>query len=234
MTENDQNEKVEKVVPVRKAKTGAWWKSVPQAVAEAPAVPAEPLATGVPVKAEEGASEDSASPPSSSRKPLREKVQATAPPADELPVEAAPAAQEEGPVIADGVTTDPAEEPGPLKKRRSRRGGKKRAKPTEVPLSTEEVPTDGVADPQGDDEAAQGNEGPVVENGVAADSAEEPIPPKKRRSRRGGKKRSKQPETPQTQEEGGGQLPQNYFLIRRMTTMTTRWSTIRRMSRARR
>ncbi len=204
MTENDQNEKVEKVLPVRKAKTGAWWKSVPQAVAEAPAVPAEPLVTGVPVKAEERASEDNASPPPSSRKPLREKVQETVPLAGELPVAVAPAAQEEAPVIVDGVATDPAEEPVPLKKRRSRRGGKKRTKPTEASLSMEDVPTDGVPDPQGDDEADQGNEVSVVENGGAADSAQEPVPTKKRRSRRGGKKRSKQGEAPLAQDEGGG------------------------------
>jgi ribonuclease E len=45
MTENQKNENEEKAPPVRKAKTGAWWKSVSKTPTDAPATAkAEPPA----------------------------------------------------------------------------------------------------------------------------------------------------------------------------------------------
>ena len=162
MSENDQNEKKEKAPPVRKAKTGAWWKSVPQAAAvpqapavpDAPAVPAEPeapaapqaqaapvepAATVVPDSAEEGEKENVAGSRRSSRKPMREKGKRSTVPAVEEAVETPPAAQEEAPVSEHDVAAEPLTEPAPPKKRRSRRGGKKRSKQAETSQSTDEV-----------------------------------------------------------------------------------------------
>lgn len=191
MSENDQNEKEEKAPPVRKAKTGAWWKSVPQAVAvpQAPAVPAEPeapavpqapvapvepVAAVVPDSAEEAEKENVTGSRRSSRRPVREKAKRSTVPAVEEAVETPLAAQEEAPVSEPvsehDVAAEPLTEPAPPKKRRSRRGGKKRSKQAETSQSTDEVvgeaedaPAEVAVDPEDDEDTDRVvDEGPVV------------------------------------------------------------------------
>jgi len=144
MTENEQNQKKEKAPSVRKAKTGAWWKSVPQAVAETPAAPVEPEAAAVPATPAAGGPEQGAVPPPEPPEPERVREKETVRPTEEPALAALSAVPEE---TTESVTASAAEtplaagqteEPGPAKKRRSRRGGKKRTKQVETPPAAEE------------------------------------------------------------------------------------------------
>jgi ribonuclease E len=181
MTDNDQNEKSEKALPVRKARTGAWWKSVPGGAADASPVDAVPSTAVV------------------QEKPGKERVEH-----DGGPRFSSPSRTTEAPREAAGaqhVPTDLSSVAGqmdaaPPKKRRPRRGGKKRAKsPETVPTGEGEDFSRHDTPPEMDMEAASVT-GEVVENvsELVTEPGEDLGLPKKRRSRRGGKKRSKQSE----------------------------------------
>jgi len=135
MTENEQNEKKEKAPRARKAKTGAWWKSVPQAAAEAPVAP--DVAVAPPTPAAEGQQQVTIPPPPA-LEPEREKERAVAP-LDEPAMTAPAAPPEEAAATENPVDAGQADEPAPAKKRRSRRGGKKRGKQAEPPQPKDEV-----------------------------------------------------------------------------------------------
>lgn len=184
MTDNDQNEKQEKAPPARKAKTGAWWKSVPKGTVETP-----PTAAGSPVALDGKASgemrvEHDGVVQAASLAPASEAGTVEALPMDVPAAEAA---------IVEGQSLE-TETSAPPKKRRPRRGGRKRAKtPESFPAAEEgvspamEVPT------EVDLEAGPiAGEAAKNENESVAEPEEEQAPPKKKRSRRGGKKRSKQ------------------------------------------
>jgi ribonuclease E len=145
MSENEQNEKEEKAPPVRKAKTGAWWKSVPQEAPEVAAVPAEPKVVEMADSSGEEPQEHGAAPPPSARKPRRGRGRKTAAPEVELPVEELPSVQEEGAKPENVIAADQEEAPVPAKKRRSRRGGRKRSRQPEPPQTAEEVEEAGEA-----------------------------------------------------------------------------------------
>lgn len=145
MSENEHNEQEEKAPPVRKAKTGAWWKSVPQEAPEVAAVPVEPKVVGITDSSAAEPQEHGAAPPPSARKPRRGRGRKTAAPEVELPVEEFPAVQEEVAETENVIAADQEEAPAPAKKRRSRRGGRKRSKQSEPPPSAEEVGEDGEA-----------------------------------------------------------------------------------------
>lgn len=140
MTENEQDAKEEKVPPVRKAKKGAWWKSVSRVSAgEAP----QPTESSVPVAAEtvkEETPEIASAPPPVQTPPRQEPAEEVIQP--EIAI--SPAAEEQ--MDVEQVATEPkedavevSEETAPPKKRRSRRSGKKRSKQTEAPLPKEEL-----------------------------------------------------------------------------------------------
>jgi len=145
MSENEHNEQEEKAPPVRKAKTGAWWKSVPQEVPEVPAVPAEPKGGEMVDSSAAIPQEHGAAPPPSARKPRRGRGRKTVAPEVELPVEELPAVQVERAETENVIAADQEEAPAPAKKRRSRRGGRKRSKQPEPSSSAEEVGEDGEA-----------------------------------------------------------------------------------------
>lgn len=187
MTENDQNEKQEKVPPARKAKTGAWWKSVPQGGAETPPAAADsPAALGGATSGAMRVEHDGAA-QAASPSPSPEAGSVAAQAMDTPAVEAA---------VADGRIEE-TEAATPPKKRRPRRGGRKRAKPPES-LSTagEGTASEMAAQPEVDQQI-ESEAGPAAENvgeteeESTAEPGEEQAPPKKKRSRRGGKKRSK-------------------------------------------
>jgi len=170
MSENEQNEQEEKAPPVRKAKTGAWWKSVPQEAPEVVAVPAEPKVVEMTDSSTAEPQEQGAAPLPSTRKPRRGRGRKTAAPEVELPVEELPAVQEEGAGSENVIAADQEDTPAPAKKRRSRRGGRKRSKQPEPPQSTEEVGEAGEAplaerlsDMEEDDDADRvEDEGPEI------------------------------------------------------------------------
>ena len=185
MTENDQNEKQEKVSPARKAKTGAWWKSVPQGGGETPPVAAgSPVALGGETSGEMRVEHDGAARPASSS-PAPEAGTVAALAMDSPAAEAA---------VADNRIEE-TEAAAPPKKRRPRRGGRKRAKsPESLPATEEGVSPVMEASTEVELEVgAAAEEGAENERESATESEEEHTPPKKKRSRRGGKKRSKQP-----------------------------------------
>jgi ribonuclease E len=165
MTENDQNEQEKKAPPVRKAKTGAWWKSVPKAAAAeaakaaqaaaeaakaaASTAPVELVAPAVPDAIEERREEvppvvsppqpDASAPVADQPLEVIEPVAAESV-TEEVATSAADpgVADEAAPAVADAGNEEAAEEPAPPKKRRPRRSGKKRAKPVDASQDTEE------------------------------------------------------------------------------------------------
>ena len=125
MTEDNHNDQEENNQPVRKAKTGAWWKSVPQQLAEiftptAPDVPI-PAPSEAPTRA---ASEVPSVPADTSRQEQPEQPIQPAPlePALEQPPASERSTNEETSGEA-GPEPEGGETPSP-KKRRSRRGGR--------------------------------------------------------------------------------------------------------------
>lgn len=140
MTEDNHNDQEENNPPVRKAKTGAWWKSVPQQLAEI----FTPTATDVPIPAPSEAQTQAVSevpsvPADTSRQEQPEQPIQPTPlePALEQPPASERAASEETGGEA-GSEPEGGEQPAP-KKRRSRRGGRKRAKPAETIPPQEEA-----------------------------------------------------------------------------------------------
>ena len=148
MTENEQNSNENKPPRVRKARTGAWWKSVPSTSSEGPLQQSESIApssevTGV-IEAEVVASAHIIA--------SENAVQATTQPPV---VDQAPSPQEEpsGDEIAESA--GPVEDKPPAKrKRRPRRSGKKRPKPEDV-APEEEAQEDEGADDAAPDEDDQ-------------------------------------------------------------------------------
>ena len=142
MTENEQNSNENKPPRVRKARTGAWWKSVPSTSTQGPLQQSESIAPSSEVASENKgevvapahiiASEDA--------------VQATthSPVADQAP---SPQEEPSGNEIAESA--GPVEDKPPAKrKRRPRRSGKKRPKPEDV------APEEGEQEDDGADDAA--------------------------------------------------------------------------------
>ena len=142
MTDEEQNSNERKDPPARKAKTGAWWKSVrrsaeaeeknetpaqpaPSVAAEAPAAAALPEPDGRPLDPPQ-ATETAAAPPPPARE-TTPALAASAEPAGETSDTAA--ARDEA---ASGDT--PGEDQPPARaKRKSRRGGRKRGKRADSP-----------------------------------------------------------------------------------------------------
>lgn len=142
MTDEEQNSNERKDPPARKAKTGAWWKSVrrsaeaeeknetpaqpaPSVAAEAPAAAALPEPDGRPLDPPQ-ATETAAAPPPPARE-TTPALAASAEPAGETSDTAA--ASDEA---ASGDT--PGEDQPPARaKRKSRRGGRKRGKRADSP-----------------------------------------------------------------------------------------------------
>jgi ribonuclease E len=171
MTENDQNEQEKKAPPVRKAKTGAWWKSVPKAAAAEAAKAAQAAADlaeaeTVAALAPADAVEQMETPPLSVETPVFEATE----PAGTVDVaEAVVPAETIEPADA-GVSPESAE---PV---------------TEATIPpVEETPA-----PDAPQETTEEAAGATVVDGESGEvAAEEPTPPKKRRPRRSGKKRAK-------------------------------------------
>jgi len=133
MSENEQNSNEEKAPPVRKAKTGAWWKSVTKTVPEASQdslefIHSSPEATEKEEKSEAG-------PAHAIDSPLAQVTTGQAAPA---PVaEMSPAAMETPAAVESAERVENAEaqeDQAPVKsKRRPRRGGRKRSKREDAP-----------------------------------------------------------------------------------------------------
>ncbi|MCL1979961.1 MAG: hypothetical protein FWG62_02660, partial [Proteobacteria bacterium] len=155
MTTDEQNEKNEKNPPVRKAKTGAWWKSVfkeKKAQSEAleqdfaakaadPASEREPgwKATPLPAKPElRAASTDAAvtaqnasTNTTESAAPVPTLAREEAPELEPTKaVDQAVGAADQAAEAATPATASQDGEAAPAKKRRSRRGGRRRSKQT--------------------------------------------------------------------------------------------------------
>ncbi len=124
MTENEKPTGQDKESSVRKARTGAWWKSVAK---EAPPPPTTGSQLPPPISAVEntGSGDDIA--------PISPPIQADALPSSsavsEVQTPPQPAAPEQG-AVEQTVAADPAdqEEPALKKRRKSRRGGRKHGK----------------------------------------------------------------------------------------------------------
>lgn len=176
MTEDNHNDQEENNPPVRKAKTGAWWKSVPRQLAEvfAPTATAESIPTPSETPAQPAI--DVPPVPDTSRQELPQPMASSALEAmPEQPSASGRATDDETGGEA-GVIPEGGEQPSP-KKRRSRRGGRKRSKSAvteapqeetlevqeETPAETEiDADEEGDADDRVDDEFADLPETPVT------------------------------------------------------------------------
>lgn len=178
MTDEEQNSNERKDPPARKAKTGAWWKSVrrsaeaeeknetpaqpaPSVAAEAPAAAALPEPDGRPLDPPQ-ATETAAAPPPPARE-TTPALAASAEPAGETSDTAA--ASDEA---ASGDT--PGEDQPPARaKRKSRRGGRKRGKRADSPpaegtdLPAEEPVVPAAAQEPVDDQADDDDQVPEPE-----------------------------------------------------------------------
>lgn len=178
MTDEEQNSNERKDPPARKAKTGAWWKSVrrsaeaeeknetpaqaaPSVAAEAPAAAALPEPDGRPLDPPQ-ATETAAAPPPPARE-TTPALAASAEPAGETSDTAA--ASDEA---ASGDT--PGEDQPPARaKRKSRRGGRKRGKRADSPpaegtdLPAEEPMVPAAAQEPVDDQADDDDQVPEPE-----------------------------------------------------------------------
>ncbi|WP_297952756.1 Rne/Rng family ribonuclease [uncultured Desulfobulbus sp.] len=178
MTDEEQNSNERKDPPARKAKTGAWWKSVrrsaeaeeknetpaqpaPSVAAEAPAAAALPEPDGRPLDPPQ-ATETAAAPPPPARE-TTPAVAASVEPAGETSDTAA--ASDEA---ASGDT--PGEDQPPARaKRKSRRGGRKRGKRADSPpaegtdLPAEEPVVPAAAQEPVDDQADDDDQVPEPE-----------------------------------------------------------------------
>lgn len=161
MSENEQKTKKEKTLPVRKAKTGAWWKSVAKKAPEKSAKqPETPAATAPETVAEDSAVVEPVS--SSPQPPPEPSVQESASPVTEPtpPAEKPPAPVKElveGESVEGAVSAD-EQPPAPQKsKRKPRRSGRKRSKPVEAQQDSEagEQPPEEKAAESGPEKEAQ-------------------------------------------------------------------------------
>jgi len=159
MTENEQNPNENKPPRVRKAKTGAWWKSVPGTVSTDPLQQAE--STSPSSQAAEKTEKDVIAPVQIivPQPPQEEVVQATPPPvADQLP------SSQEEPAKNEITESDgPVEDKPPAKrKRRPRRSGKKRPKPEDT-LKQDATEGGAQEDEEAPDTAQDDDDQPVPE-----------------------------------------------------------------------
>ncbi len=140
MSENEQNSNEEKGTPVRKAKTGAWWKSVTKAIPEAVRGPMEsPSVSPERIEKEEQGEIQPARVTAIEPPPTQVEVAQDGP----APGVVSSPVPTEQPVIAESVEgTEGAdsqeEQEAPAKsKRRPRRGGRKRSKRGDAPQKDE-------------------------------------------------------------------------------------------------
>ena len=153
MTENNHDDQKEKNPPVRKAKTGAWWKSVPQQPTETPASTAAAEAVPPSSEASGMATPDVPTSPDTFRhKPSEPTAPFLPGEAVELPSIPVEAFEEEG---AEAGPEPEGGEPTPPKKRRSRRGGKKRTRQAETGLHQEAAEVQDEASPETETEAEE-------------------------------------------------------------------------------
>ena len=126
MTENEQNSSEEKIFPVRKAKKGAWWKSVTKTPPEEPLERSESKTPDSQINAEDEKSEK-----------VAVQIPALQPPPGDAALQAIPAPDTDQSPKAETEpsgdeiqeTAGPVEAPPATKnKRRSRRGGRKQSK----------------------------------------------------------------------------------------------------------
>ncbi len=201
MTTN--NSKDEKAPPVRKAKKGAWWKSLSsEAITQKTSL-------------EPSSEPQTAAEPAVVAAAAVMEVAKTSPPQADIPVESAdvqnaPAPSEPLPDLLQSMPTapifleaedentviepQPAEEPPSVQP----------AAPEQPEPRVELLPPPETVDALASEEAAAAIEEIGPEQQADTQTAgEEPPPPKKRRSRRGGKKRSKQAEAPAPETETG-------------------------------
>lgn len=135
MTENEQNSNDEKTLPVRKAKKGAWWKSVTKTPLEEPLERSESKTPSDQINVKDVISEEvTAQIPAPQPSPAGADLQAIpAPDTDQPPKAEAELSGNESQEIA-----GPVETPPPAKsKRRSRRGGRKQSKRDDTPRKDE-------------------------------------------------------------------------------------------------
>lgn len=180
MTDEEQNSNERKDPPARKAKTGAWWKSVrrsaeaeeknetpaqpaPSVAAEAPAAAALPEPDGRPLDPPQATETETAAAPPPPARETTPAVAASAEPAGETSDTAA--ASDEA---ASGDT--PGEDQPPARaKRKSRRGGRKRGKRADSPpaegtdLPAEEPVVPAAAQEPVDDQADDDDQVPEPE-----------------------------------------------------------------------
>ena len=180
MTDEEQNSNERKDPPARKAKTGAWWKSVrrsaeaeeknetpaqpaPSVAAEAPAAAALPQPDGRPLDPPQATETETAAAPPPPARETTPALAASAEPAGETSDTAA--ASDEA---ASGDT--PGEDQPPARaKRKSRRGGRKRGKRADSPpaegtdLPAEEPVVPAAAQEPVDDQADDDDQVPEPE-----------------------------------------------------------------------
>ena len=180
MTDEEQNSNERKDPPARKAKTGAWWKSVrrsaeaeeknetpaqpaPSVAAEAPAAAALPEPDGRPLDPPQATETETAAAPPPPARETTPALAASAEPAGETSDTAA--ASDEA---ASGDT--PGEDQPPARaKRKSRRGGRKRGKRADSPpaegtdLPAEEPVVPAAAQEPVDDQADDDDQVPEPE-----------------------------------------------------------------------
>ena len=200
MTANDPNEKDEKerrekAPPARKAKTGAWWKSVPRAASKESAKTVAP-SDAASLEPAEAQPDQMVLPLPSSRSDAEGQIASTLPPALESPSETPPAgdalAAAPSSVVApseeaEPVVIEPDSPPAPVVSA---------ASVTEPAESASTETVENVSQPvaAAADSAASEEQGPALEPSDDGEPGEEAAPPKKRRPRRGGRKRGKQAE----------------------------------------
>jgi ribonuclease E len=176
MTENQKNENEEKAPPVRKAKTGAWWKSVPKiptdssttAKTEPPAIPPEPKPRPEPVvtpAVRELQQEDrkhTAPPPRITLSTAAaNEHQADAHPGPPLITKEQPAPESPPPPVVENTTpaddgdegTEPSAEKPTPKKRRPRRSSKKHSRRNEATKKDEVIDNSEPTEPVPDDDS---------------------------------------------------------------------------------
>ena len=183
MTEEEQNNNERKEPPARKAKTGAWWKSVratadaeamgvtppqPAASPEVPAfaTPAPPEPTSSPVDSAPVATVATAAEPVAQPRPARKKTAEAVVPS--APVE--PPADTAAPAAADAPPGEATEDglPPTKPKRKSRRGGRKRGK------RADSQPAEGTAGPAEETTAPVAEQEPVEDQADEDDQVPEP------------------------------------------------------------
>jgi ribonuclease, Rne/Rng family len=163
MTTDEQNEQHEKNPPKRKAKTGAWWKSVAKEKTEMPGVPPQDFAVVATDAPGETVKADSVQPPAMldlSAEGRQAVAAAAAVPVEAGERETLTTEQTEA-LTPDHPDAAQSEKLTPARKRRSRRGGRRRSKRTED------------AAPVGGEERVAGEDEPIAIEDVAAEPQEE-------------------------------------------------------------